>query len=67
LKSGSLKLLEPSGPDQACAGIALPFYNIITLPVAQGPEIQRSDLRELGTSKAKIIEPQLTLKNLNAS
>jgi len=28
LKSGSLNLLEPSGPVQACNGIALPF----TLP-----------------------------------
>ena len=26
LKSGSLKFLEPSGPVQACNGIALPFY-----------------------------------------
>jgi hypothetical protein len=26
LKSGSLNLLEPSGPVQACNGIALPFY-----------------------------------------
>jgi hypothetical protein len=67
LKSGSLKPLEPSGPDQACAGIALPFCSIKTLPVAQGPEIKKSDLRELGKSKAKIIESQLTLKNLNAS
>jgi hypothetical protein len=25
LKSGSLNPLEPSGPDQACKGIALPF------------------------------------------
>jgi hypothetical protein len=25
LKSGSLKLLEPSGPDKACNGIALPL------------------------------------------
>jgi hypothetical protein len=25
LKSGSFKLLEPSGPVQACNGIALPF------------------------------------------
>jgi hypothetical protein len=24
--SGSLGLLEPKGPDQACIGIALPFY-----------------------------------------
>jgi len=27
LKSGSLKLLEPSGPVQACNGIALTFLN----------------------------------------
>jgi len=26
MKSGSLLLLEPSGPAQACNGIALPFY-----------------------------------------
>jgi len=26
LKSGSLNLLEPSGPVQACNGIAFPFY-----------------------------------------
>jgi hypothetical protein len=26
LKSGSLSLLEPSGPAQACNGIALPLY-----------------------------------------
>jgi len=25
LKSGSLKLQEPSGPVQACTGLALPF------------------------------------------
>jgi len=25
LKSGSLNLMEPSGPVQACNGIALPF------------------------------------------
>ena len=28
LKSGSLNLLEPSGPVQACNGIALPFTNM---------------------------------------
>jgi hypothetical protein len=28
MKSGSLNLLEPSGPVQACNGIALPFINI---------------------------------------
>ena len=27
LKSGKLNFLEPSGPVQACNGIALPFYS----------------------------------------
>jgi hypothetical protein len=31
LKSGSLNLLEPSGPVKACNGIALPFTAIIKL------------------------------------
>jgi len=30
LKSGSLKLLEPSGPLQACNGIALPLLYLLT-------------------------------------
>jgi hypothetical protein len=29
LKCGSLNLLEPSGPVQACNGIALPFFSNI--------------------------------------
>jgi hypothetical protein len=28
LKSGSLNLLEPSGPVKTCNGIALPFYYV---------------------------------------
>jgi len=31
LKSGSLNLLEPSGPVQACNGIALPFLSVFTV------------------------------------
>jgi hypothetical protein len=31
LKSGSLNLLEPSGPVQACNGIALPFLPLYTV------------------------------------
>jgi hypothetical protein len=34
LKSGSLNLLEPSGPVQACNGIALPF---LLLPPGDNP------------------------------
>jgi hypothetical protein len=30
LKSGSLNLLEPSGPVKACNGIALPFLYLLT-------------------------------------
>jgi len=30
LKSGSLKLLEPSRPVQACHGTALPFRHLLT-------------------------------------
>jgi len=29
LKSGSLNLLEPSGPVQTCNGIALPLYDVL--------------------------------------
>ena len=32
LKSGSLNLLEPSGPVQACNGIALPLHNTKSFP-----------------------------------
>jgi len=32
LKSGGLNFLEPSGPVQACTGIALPSYVGICLP-----------------------------------
>jgi len=31
LKSGSLNLLEPSGPVQACNGIALPLHTVCTV------------------------------------
>jgi len=33
LKSGSLNLLEPSGPVQACNGIALPFFLMYLMDV----------------------------------
>jgi hypothetical protein len=34
LKSGSLNLKEPSGPVQACNGIALPLYYYLVVVVA---------------------------------
>jgi len=37
LKSGSLKFLEPSGPVQACKGIALLLRMRTTVPVCQVP------------------------------
>jgi hypothetical protein len=30
LKSGSLNLLEPTGPVKACNGIALPLHGMLT-------------------------------------
>ena len=33
LQSGSLKLLEPSGPVQTCNGIAVPFFNFLLLVI----------------------------------
>jgi len=37
MKSGSLNLLEPSGPVQVCNGIALPFIeNSMKLHMANG-------------------------------
>jgi hypothetical protein len=46
-KSGSLNLLEPSGPVQACNGITLPFYNI--------PEEHISHLHRGGSLKSRNI------------
>ena len=37
LKSGSLKLLEPSGPVQACNGVALPFYLFLAVHFQHHP------------------------------
>ena len=34
LKSGSLNLLEPSGPIQACNGIAVSFIPVIILDIS---------------------------------
>jgi hypothetical protein len=42
LKSGSLVLLEPSGPVQACNGIALPFALVIVCHVAAYPILNAS-------------------------
>jgi len=39
LKSGSHNLLEPSGPVQACNGIALPFYLLRKLKVEGSTEL----------------------------
>jgi len=35
LKSGSLRLLEPSGPLQACNGIALHFVTLVLLMIVE--------------------------------
>jgi hypothetical protein len=43
LKSGSLNLLEPSGPVKACNGIALPFCNIYRNSIERGTLSRRHD------------------------
>jgi len=45
LKSGSLELLEPSGPVQACNGIALPLFYIF------GGTVRVSDQYKLGKGR----------------
>jgi hypothetical protein len=39
LKSGSLSLLEPSGPLQACNGIALTFEHYFPRNVSEGKSV----------------------------
>jgi hypothetical protein len=41
LKSGSLKLLKPSGPVQACNGIALPLLLPLPLPDKMTTHVQK--------------------------
>jgi hypothetical protein len=57
LKSGSLKLLEPSGPVQACNGIALPLtftHNRAYIYKIQNPEgYQYSYFGGLGDNTAQ--------------
>jgi hypothetical protein len=52
LKSGSLNLLEPSGPDKACNGIALPFSvtNSVAMCVLAKPTTKYSILNVTGSS-----------------
>ena len=42
LKPGSLALLEPSGPVQACHGIVLPFHQQILFPILHEAETKVS-------------------------
>jgi len=53
MKSGNLKLLEPSGPVQACNGIALPIFVIIPITCkisAMQVDTQAADIKELVSS-----------------
>jgi len=47
LKSGSLNLLEPSGPVQACNGIVLPFYRLCLVPFPSVTCFRRQFLRKI--------------------
>jgi hypothetical protein len=58
LKSGSLNLLEPSGPVQACNGIALP----LPLPL---PLYRRLCMPQGGSVRARNISPPLVFDHRN--
>jgi hypothetical protein len=49
-KSGSLNLLDPSGPVQACNGVALPFYLKFCMGIMSFPLREEHRLFE-GVSK----------------
>jgi hypothetical protein len=53
LKSGSLNLLEPSGPVKACNGIALPLPSLSD-KFGPGQLTQYSDLLQAGKSRARL-------------
>jgi hypothetical protein len=59
LKCGSLKLLEPSGPVQACTGFALPFtyhanlYRPYVIKMSQVTFI--SNVKEVGVKARSIL------------
>jgi hypothetical protein len=59
LKSGSLNLLEPSGPVQACNGIALLYQVTNGLIDAHGLYIKRGGF--MSSRNPKIIHAQLYL------
>ena len=72
MKSGNLNLLEPSGPVQACHGIALPFtilnkrlseYNVQTPKhVAVLQETDIVDIYCASVEQIELIELQITLQ-----
>jgi hypothetical protein len=52
LKSGSPNLLEPSGPVQACNGVALPLHNYVLLLKPK---------RTLGRNRFKLVDDGTTM------
>ena len=57
LKSGNLNLLEPSGPVQACNGIALPLPLVVTLGTAACPAPNFSRVVEGGSNYKELRVP----------
>jgi hypothetical protein len=54
LKSGSLNLLEPSGPVQACNGIVLPFLiSHLIIGLVSGPILSLLECRKIVTSQTR--------------
>jgi len=60
LKSGSLNLLEPSGPVEACNGIALPFTTLLVIALRPGEffmrhSVERASLLRVLSSPNRIV------------
>ena len=57
LKSGSLNLLEPSGPVQACNGIALPSCENSVLGMVFGSKRDKvTHERKIGSKRDKVTQ-----------
>ena len=54
MKSGSFKLLEPSGPVQACHGIALPLFFACTATLSRQVDFFRIRLDDIDITRKAI-------------
>ena len=55
LKSGSLKLLEPSGPLQACNGTALPLIYNKTVNIRINVTLRQAGVKIIAVKKQEVL------------